>query len=65
LARLSGAEFDRQFAAEMVKRRQVEIAKYEKQAESGDSKVSELAEDLLPTCGNIWRRLSGCSPPTT
>lgn len=49
LARLSGAEFDRQFAAEMVKGHQEEIAKYEKQAQSGDSKVAELAEDLLPT----------------
>ncbi len=49
LARLSGAEFDRQFAAEMVKGHQEEIAKYEKQAQSGDSKVAELAEELLPT----------------
>jgi len=49
LARLSGAEFDKQFAAEMVKGHQEEIAKYEKQAASGDSKVAELAEDLLPT----------------
>jgi putative membrane protein len=48
LARLSGAEFDRQFAAEMVKGHQEEIAKYEKQAQSGDSKVAELAEELLP-----------------
>ena len=48
LARLSGAEFDRQFAAEMVKGHQEEIAKYEKQAASGDSKVAKLAEDLLP-----------------
>jgi putative membrane protein len=49
LARLSGAEFDRQFAAEMVKGHQEEIAKYEKQAQGGDSKVAKLAEDLLPT----------------
>jgi putative membrane protein len=49
LARLSGAEFDRQFAAEMVKGHQEEIAKYEKQAQSGDSKVAKLAEDMLPT----------------
>jgi putative membrane protein len=49
LARLSGADFDRQFVAEMVKGHQEEIAKYEKQAQSGDSKVAELAEDLLPT----------------
>ncbi len=48
LARLNGAEFDRQFAAEMVKGHQEEIAKYEKQAASGDSKVAKLAEDLLP-----------------
>lgn len=49
LARLSGADFDRQFAAEMVKGHQEEIAKYEKQAQGGNSKVAELAEDLLPT----------------
>jgi putative membrane protein len=49
LARLSGAEFDREFAAEMVKGHQEEIAKYEKQAQSGNSKVAELAEELLPT----------------
>ena len=49
LARLSGAEFDRQFAAEMVKGHQQEIAKYEKQAQAGDSEVAELAEELLPT----------------
>jgi len=49
LARLSGAEFDRQFAAAMVKGHQEDIAKYEEQAQLGDSKVAELAEDLLPT----------------
>jgi putative membrane protein len=49
LARLSGAEFDRQFVAEMVKGHQEEIAKYRRQAQSGDSKVAKLAEDLLPT----------------
>jgi putative membrane protein len=49
LARLSGAEFDREFASEMVKAHQEMIAKYEKQAQSGDSKVAEHAEDLLPT----------------
>jgi putative membrane protein len=49
LARLSGAEFDRQFAAEMVKGHQEEIAKYRAQAERGDSKVAELAEETLPT----------------
>lgn len=49
LARLSGAEFDRQFAAEMVKGHEEAIAKYEKQAQSGDSKVAKHAADLLPT----------------
>jgi len=49
LARLSGEEFDREFAAEMVKGHQEEIAKYEKQAQSGDSKVAKLAEEMLPT----------------
>ena len=49
LARLSGEEFDRQFTAEMVKGHQEEIAKYEMQAQSGNSKVAKLAKDLLPT----------------
>ena len=49
LAALSGGEFDAQFAAEMVKDHQQDIAKYEKQAQSGDSKVSKLAEEMLPT----------------
>ena len=49
LEKLSGAEFDRAFAAEMVEGHQEEIAKYEKQAQSGNSKVAELAEDALPT----------------
>lgn len=49
MARLSGAEFDQQFAAEMVKGHQEEIAKYETQAARGDSKVAKLAADLLPT----------------
>jgi putative membrane protein len=49
LARLSGAEFDQQFTAEMVKGHQEEIAKYQRQAQSGDSKVAKLAEETLPT----------------
>jgi putative membrane protein len=50
LARLSGAEFDGEFAAEMVKGHQEEIAKYEKQAQSANNpKVAKLAEDTLPT----------------
>jgi putative membrane protein len=51
LARLSGAEFDRQFAAEMVKAHEETIAKYEKHVQSnvGDAKVREHAEALLPT----------------
>ena len=38
-----------EFVAEMVKGHREEIAKYEKQAASGESKVAKLAEDLLPT----------------
>jgi putative membrane protein len=49
LARLSSAEFDQEFAAEMVKAHQETIAKYQQQAESGDSKVAKLAKDALPT----------------
>jgi putative membrane protein len=49
LERLSGAEFDKEFLAEMVKGHREEIAKYEKAAESSNSKVAKLAEDTLPT----------------
>lgn len=49
LARLSGAEFDRRFAAEMVNAHEEMIAKYERQAQSGDSEVAKHAEDFLPT----------------
>lgn len=51
LARLSGAEFDREFVAEMVKAHEETIAKYEKHVESniGDAKVREHAAELLPT----------------
>ena len=50
LARLSGAEFDREFAAEMVKAHQETIAKYEAQAaRSVEPKVAEYAEERLPT----------------
>ena len=50
LEKLSGTEFDQQFAAEMVKGHQEEIAKYEKQAQSASNpKVAKLAEDTLPT----------------
>jgi len=49
LERLSGAEFDREFAATMVKDHQEGIAKYQTQAKSGDSKVAKLAEDTVPT----------------
>lgn len=48
LAALSGAEFDRQFAAEMVMAHQEMIGKFERQAQSGDSKVAKHAEKLLP-----------------
>ncbi len=47
LARLSGAEFDRQFAAAMVEAHEEMISKYEMQAR-GDSKVAKHAEELLP-----------------
>jgi putative membrane protein len=51
LARLSGQEFDREFAAEMVKAHEEMIAKYKTQAEGrvGDPKVAEHAQELLPT----------------
>jgi putative membrane protein len=48
LARLSGAQFDQQFAAEMTKAHEETIAKYEMQARSGNSEVAKHAEELLP-----------------
>ena len=48
LARLSGAEFDQQFAAEMTKAHEEMISKYEMQARSGNREVAKHAEELLP-----------------
>jgi putative membrane protein len=50
LERLSGAEFDREFAAAMAKDHEEDIAKYEKQAQgANNAKVAKLAEETLPT----------------
>ena len=49
LKALSGAEFDKQFKSMMVADHTKDIAKYEKQAASGDPQTAALAEKTLPT----------------
>ena len=46
---LSGAEFDKQFKTMMVEDHTKDIAKYEKQASSGDAQTAALARKTLPT----------------
>jgi putative membrane protein len=45
---LSGAAFDKEFAKMMVEDHQKDIAKYEKQASSGDPQTAALAKETLP-----------------
>jgi len=46
---LSGAEFDKQFKAMLIDSHTKGIAKYEKQAATGDSQTAALANKTLPT----------------
>ena len=46
---LSGAEFDKQFKAMMIEDHTKDIAKYERQASSGDAQTAALAKKTLPT----------------
>jgi len=46
---LSGAAFDKAFKQAMIDDHQKDIAKYEKQASSGDPQTSALAKETLPT----------------
>ena len=46
---LKGAEFDKAFKAAMIEDHQKDIAKYEKQAASGDAQTAALAKETLPT----------------
>jgi putative membrane protein len=46
---LRGAEFDKQFKTMMVEDHTKDIAKYEKQASSGDTQTAALAQKTLPT----------------
>lgn len=45
----SGPAFDKEFARLMVEDHQKDIAKYEKQASSGDPQTAALAKETLPT----------------
>jgi len=49
LKTLKGAEFDREFKRMMIEDHTKDIAKYEKQASTGDPQTSALAKDTLPT----------------
>lgn len=49
LSKLSGAEFDRAFVAEIIAAHEAEIAKLTAQAETGGSAVAKLAANTLPT----------------
>ena len=49
LKALRGAEFDKQFKMMMVEDHTKDIAKYEKQASSGDAQSAALARKTLPT----------------
>ena len=46
---LRGADFDKQFKTMMVEDHTKDIAKYEKQASSGDTQTAALAQKTLPT----------------
>lgn len=56
---LSGAAFDKEFARMMVEDHQKDIAKYEKQASSGDPQTSALAKETLPTLRKHLRIAQG------
>jgi putative membrane protein len=49
LAKVSGKEFDRQFAMHMVMAHEKNIAEYRKQAGAGNSQVAAFAKETLPT----------------
>jgi putative membrane protein len=48
LSALSGAKFDKQFVHSMVKDHEEDIAKYEKEANSGSGPAAEYAKKILP-----------------
>jgi putative membrane protein len=49
LAKLSGADFDKQFAAAMVKGHTEAIALFQDKADDSTNDVSKFAKDTLPT----------------
>jgi putative membrane protein len=52
LAKLSGREFDREFAKAMVKGHEDAIAKFEAAASKGDDDVAKFAQETLQLCRN-------------
>ena len=61
LAKLSGAEFDREFAKAMVKGHEEAISKFEA-ASKGDDDIAKFAQETLPTLQNSRKRLFPKSP---
>jgi putative membrane protein len=49
LQRLSGRAFDREFISYMIRDHREDIAKFERQAQSGDRRTAALARAQLPT----------------
>ena len=49
LSKMSGADFDKEFASYMVDDHKKDIAEFEKATKSKDPKVAKLASDTLPT----------------
>jgi putative membrane protein len=49
LSKLTGADFDKEFASYMADDHKKDIADFEKAAKSKDPKVAQLARDTLPT----------------
>ena len=64
LARLSGAEFDRQFAAEMVKGHEEEIAKYAGRRKAATRKSRSSRKSCCQHSRNISQRHNVCNPAT-
>lgn len=48
LAKLKGADFDKEFARMSVEDHEKDIAKFQKEANTGNGRVSELAKQQLP-----------------
>ncbi|MGI8641011.1 MAG: DUF4142 domain-containing protein [Pyrinomonadaceae bacterium] len=60
LSKLSGAAFDKEYVAEMVKDHEKDVAEFQKQADSGtDSDVKAFATKTLPTLKSHLEMIKG------